>query len=146
MHLDMVGILYGLQGVPFVPRLTTRLLATGLALALQPRFREPIAGGWFAAVAAVLSLLAFQDPYPSLELVNELLLLGHALLLLLEESEKGTDQLCDQRDHAFFALRVSGVYLFMGRQRKSDHVPIVPGLYDFSKSKSNQGWVSSYVP
>ena len=138
MHLDVIWMLYCLQRVPFVPRLSTRLLAAGLTLALRSWLLEPVAGWWLATVTAVLRLLVFQRLDPDLELVNE-------LLLLLENSEKGVDQLRNQRDHAFFALQVSGVYLIPSRQLQSNPVAIVPGLYDFGKLKNTQVWLSSYL-
>ena len=104
------------------------------------------------AIAAALCLLVCQCLDPGFELVNRLSLFGNQLfvfvnrpLLLLDDGEKGTDQLCHQRNHAIFALHVSGVYLFTGRKLQGDHVDIVPGLYDFGKSKSNQVWLSSYA-
>ena len=86
MHLDVIWMLDCLQRVSFVPRLSTRLLAARLTLALRSRLLEPVAGWWLATVAAALCLLVFQCLYPSLELVA-------ALLLLPEDGEKGTNQL-----------------------------------------------------
>jgi hypothetical protein len=109
MNFDVMGMLHCLQRVPFVSRLTACLLATPFALAFRLWLLESIAGWWLAAVAAVLRFLVFQGLNPGHELVND-------LLLLPQDSQRSTDQLCDQRDHAFFALQVSGVYLIPGRQ------------------------------
>jgi len=129
MHLDVVWMRHSFQRMSFVPRLSARLLATWLPLALRPWLLQPIARRRLAAVAAVFCRLSFQFLYTSLELVDDL--------------SKVAYQLCHQRHHAFFTLLVSGVYLFAQGQFQRDHVPIVPGLYDFSNLKSSHGWLRS---
>ena len=98
MHLNVIGMLYCLQRVSLVPRLPTRLLATGLPLALGPWLFQPITRWWLATVAAVFRGLVFQFLYPSLEMVKSL--------------SKVADQLYNQRDHRFLTFEVGSVYLF----------------------------------
>ena len=130
MQLDVIGVLYCLQRVSLVPRLPARFLATWLPLALRPGLLQPIARRWLATVAAVFRRLVFQFLYPRLEKVKTL--------------GKAVDQLSNQRNYRFLTFDVGGVYLFSGWRNYRDHEHILPGMCDFSKSRTSQEWLSSY--
>ena len=98
MYLDVIGMLYCFQRASLMPRLSPRLLAAWLPLALGPGLFQPIARRWLATVAAVFRRLVFQFLYPSLEIVKAL--------------GKVVDHLCNQRYHRFLPFEVGGVYLF----------------------------------
>jgi hypothetical protein len=136
MHLNVIRMFDCLQCMSGVPRLTARLLPALFALAMWFGLLRPITGRRLVAVVAILGLLVFQCPYPGFKVSDQLSLLVEHLLLLLENGEQSTCQLLYQTDNAFFAQNVRGVYLFAGWQREPDHADIVPGLYDFSQSKS----------
>jgi len=119
VYLRVVWLLDPLQRMPLVTRLPPALLATGLAQTARSGLLQPIARGWFAAVAAVLGRLIFQRLHPDRELA---------------------DRPFDQRNDSLLALQVGFVNLCAGRHHESGHGAIVAGLCDFGKSrKANQG-------
>ena len=103
VYLAVFWMLHRFQGMPFVPRLTTALLAAALAQTARSRLLQPIAGGRLAAVATVLRYLIFQ--------------LLHSACQLQDHRDQGIEQRYDR----LFPLQVSGVDIFVGGQTIHHH-------------------------
>ncbi len=60
MHLDMIRLAYGFQGMPLMSWLTTTLFPMSFPQALRGRFGQPITRGRFATIPAVFGNPIFQ--------------------------------------------------------------------------------------
>ena len=99
--------------------LADAFLPAALPEAARSRLFQPVAGGRFAAVAAVLGLLFFQRRYPRTKLPNRSL---------------------EQGDYSFYSLFVGFLDFRSGRHHVACHSAILAGLYDLA----SRLWLSSY--
>jgi len=97
MNLGVLGLSNLVERLARMPWLSATGLATGRSQTVYTGFLEPIAGGRFATVLAILGELIFQGLNPCLQRTND------------------GNQSVDQVEDGFFAVLVCRAHLFVCR-------------------------------